>query len=39
MAVWQDNLRRLLNQKEVLIIHGNIRDTAYLTEEGNLVRA
>jgi len=38
MAVWQDNLRRLLNQKEVLIIHGNIRDTAYLTEEGNLVR-
>ena len=38
MAVWQDNLKRLLNQKEVLIIHGNIRDTAYLTEEGNLVR-
>ena len=37
MAVWQENLQRLLNQKEVLILHGNIRDTAYIKKDGNLV--
>jgi len=34
MAVWQENLKRLLNQKEVLILHGNIRDTAYIPADG-----
>lgn len=37
MAVWQDNIRRLLKQKEVLIIHGNVRDTAYIKNDGTLV--
>ena len=37
MAVWHDNFTRLLKQKEVLILHGNIRDTAYMNKEGNLV--
>jgi len=37
MAVWQDNLKRLLRQKEVLIIHGNVRDSAYIKKDGNLV--
>ena len=30
MAVWQNNLERLLRQKEVLVLHGNVRDSAYL---------
>ncbi len=38
MAVWQDNLRRLLSQKEVLILHGNVRDTAYIKKNGTLVQ-
>ncbi|BAM69501.1 ATP-dependent Clp protease ATP-binding subunit [Methanothermobacter sp. KEPCO-1] len=38
MAVWQENLKRLLNQKEVLILHGNIRDTAYIKDDGSLIR-
>lgn len=37
MAVWQENLKRLLNQKEVLILHGNVRDTAYIKRDGTLV--
>lgn len=37
MAVWEENLRRFLNQKEVLILHGNIRDTAYIKKDGTLV--
>lgn len=38
MAVWQENLKRLLAQKEVLILHGNIRDTAYIKKNGELIR-
>jgi len=37
MAVWQENLERFLRQKEVLILHGNVRDTAYIKKDGNLV--
>lgn len=37
MAVWQDNLKRLLFQKEVLILHGNVRDNAYIRKDGTLV--
>jgi hypothetical protein len=37
MAVWQENLQRLLNQKEVLILHGNVRDTAYIKQDGTLI--
>jgi len=37
MAVWQENLERLLKQKEVLILHGNVRDTAYIGRDGNLI--
>ncbi len=35
MAVWQDNLERLLRQKEVLILHGNVRDSAYVRNTGD----
>lgn len=35
MAVWLENMERLLKQKDVLILHGNIRDTAFLMEDGN----
>ena len=38
MAVWQENLERLLKQKEVLILHGNVRDTAYIKKDGTLVQ-
>lgn len=38
MAVWQENLKRLLSQKEVLIIHGNVRDTAYIRNDGRIIR-
>ena len=37
MAVWQENLQRLLKQKEVLILHGNVRDTAYIKPDGTLI--
>ena len=37
MSVWQENLKRLLRQKEVLIIHGNVRDSAYIKKDGNLI--
>lgn len=37
MAVWQENLRRLLRQKEVLILHGNVRDSAYIRGDGTLL--
>jgi len=37
MTVWQENLRRLLSQKEVLILHGNVRDTGYVKKDGTLV--
>ncbi len=30
MAVWQDNLNRALFNKQTLILHGNIRDKAYV---------
>lgn len=36
MAVWQENLKRLLKQKEVLILHGNVRDIAYIKKDGTL---
>ena len=35
MAVWQNNLERLLRQKEVLVLHGNVRDSAYLKKNGD----
>jgi ATP-dependent Clp protease ATP-binding subunit ClpA len=38
MAVWQENLKAILSQKEVLILHGNIRDTAYIKKNGDLIR-
>lgn len=37
MAVWQENFKRLLQQKEVLILHGNVRDTAYIKKCGTLM--
>ncbi len=37
MAVWQDNLKRLLLQKEVLILHGNVRDSGYIKKDGTLI--
>lgn len=37
MAVWQENLSRLLLQKEVLILHGNVRDTSYVRPDGTFV--
>lgn len=37
MAVWQENLERLLRQKEVLILHGNVRDSAYVRNTGAAV--
>jgi len=33
-ATWQENLKRVLDNKEVVILHGNVRDTAYISEEG-----
>lgn len=38
MAVWLENFERLLVQKDVLILHGNIRDTAFLMEDGTSIR-
>ena len=38
MAVWQENLRRLLKQKEILILHGNVRDSAYIKKDGTLLK-
>lgn len=38
MAVWQENLKRMLSQKEVVILHGNIRDTAYIKKNGDLIK-
>lgn len=38
MSVWLENLRRLLKQKEVVILHGNIRDIAYIKSDGSLIR-
>ena len=38
MAVWQENLKRALEMKEVLILHGNIRDSAYVSETGEPIR-
>lgn len=38
MAVWQENLKRLLEQKEVLILHGNVRDTDYIKRDGTLIQ-
>lgn len=38
MGVWQENFRRLLSQKEVLIIHGNVRDNAYINKDGKFIR-
>lgn len=37
MAVWQENLKRLLSQKEVLILHGNVRDTKYITKDRKMI--
>lgn len=38
MAVWLENFERLLRQKEALVLHGNIRDSAFLTEDGTVIR-
>ncbi len=38
MAVWQENLRRLLKLKEILILHGNVRDSAYVKKDGSLLK-
>jgi len=37
MGVWIENLKRIFMQKEVLILHGNIRDTAYINKNGELI--
>ncbi len=37
MAVWQQNMMRHLQQKEVIVLHGNIRDMAYIKSNGELV--
>ncbi len=37
VGVWIDNLRSLLRYKEVLILHGNVRDTGYILD-GKRVR-
>jgi DNA polymerase III delta prime subunit len=37
MAVWMENLKNLFIQKEVIVIHGNIRDTAYIGKNGELI--
>jgi ATP-dependent Clp protease ATP-binding subunit ClpA len=36
MLVWRENLKRFFQQKEVLLLHGNVRDTAYINENGSL---
>ena len=38
MSVWQENMKRLFEHKEVLILHGNIRDSAYISERGKPIR-
>lgn len=38
MAVWQENLKKILDQKEVLILHGNVRDTAYVKKDGTFIQ-
>jgi len=38
MAVWQENLKAIFSQKEVLILHGNIRDTVYIKKNADLIR-
>ena len=37
MAIWQQNLSRLLEQKAALILHGNIRDSGYIKKDGALI--
>jgi DNA polymerase III delta prime subunit len=37
MAVWQENLKKQLQQKDVLIVHGNIRDSVYIRPDGSSI--
>jgi len=37
MAVWLENFNRIFGQKEVLIIHGNIRDEFYIKKNGQKI--
>ncbi len=37
MGVWIENLKRLFLQKEVIILHGNVRDTNYINKDGELI--
>ena len=38
MSVWQENMKRLFAHKEVLILHGNIRDSGYISGQGTPIR-
>lgn len=37
MAVWQENMKNCLDRKEVVLVHGNIRDSAYIRQDGGLI--